>query len=233
MLTPFYPFSWKWEESASQFYDLIPLGEISVTPGMSNAQGMENRKYAPVALPLHLFLTLAPSVYVCYCYRLLHTKLFVCAQKYLCVGVCNPWVLALCLKKRRACVPVISEPLSCIVYLFPESLLAGLNGVLCAEWVSGSEGKADFRLSAGCVCQTLAHRWVTCEEEMTVRDRYHLQKQTAEGLMQPTEAFSPSCTCVTAVLKNVSLPFSLHSLLFKGLAYSRTHMNGAGVETLP
>lgn len=29
-----------------QFYDLIPLGEISVALGMSYAQGLENRKYA-------------------------------------------------------------------------------------------------------------------------------------------------------------------------------------------
>lgn len=34
-----------------QFYDLIPLGEISGTPGMSYAQGMENRKYALVLSP--------------------------------------------------------------------------------------------------------------------------------------------------------------------------------------
>lgn len=92
MLTPFYPFSLKWEESALQFYDLIPLGKISVAPGMSNAQGMENRK---CSLPLSLSLSL--SVYVYYSYKHLHTKIFVCTLKYLCVGVCNPWVLALCL----------------------------------------------------------------------------------------------------------------------------------------
>lgn len=59
-----------------QFYDLIPLGKISVAPGMSNAQGMENRKYA-------LVLSLSPSLYVLQLQTpthkniCLHTKIFV------------------------------------------------------------------------------------------------------------------------------------------------------------
>lgn len=34
------------KKSAFQFYGLIPFGIISVTPGMSTAQGMEKGKYA-------------------------------------------------------------------------------------------------------------------------------------------------------------------------------------------
>lgn len=60
MLTPFHPFSWKWEESALQFYDLIPLGKVSVAPGMSNAQGMEKQK-----LRFYVFsVSISTSVFV-------------------------------------------------------------------------------------------------------------------------------------------------------------------------
>lgn len=148
MLTPFYPFSWKWEESALQFYDLIPLGKISVAPGMSNAQGMENKKYAQCSLPLSM------SVYVCYSYKHLHTKIFVCTLKYLCVGV-TPESLPFAYKNKTAkllycctCHLQASE-----LHCFPLSglfLSLGPNSSLCAEWVSRSEEKTGFRLCVGC-----------------------------------------------------------------------------------
>ncbi len=151
MLTPFYPFSWKWEESALQFYDLIPLGEISVAPGMSNAQGMENRKYALV-----LTLSVCVRLYVCVLQLqtpthkniCLHTKIFVrgCSQplsacpllkkiaKLLYCCTCHLWA------SQLHCLPLPGI-----------SLPPGLNGPLCAEWVSRSEERAGFRLSAGCI----------------------------------------------------------------------------------
>lgn len=86
MLTPFHPFSWKWEESALQFYDLIPLGKISVAPGMSSAQGVEDGKkirsvFSPSAFPRLFFLycryTKTPThINIC-----LHTKIFVCGRQ--------------------------------------------------------------------------------------------------------------------------------------------------------
>lgn len=56
-----------------QFYDLIPLGEISVAPGMSNAQGMENRKYALCAFPRSLSHSLSVCMCVCMCVTVTNT----------------------------------------------------------------------------------------------------------------------------------------------------------------
>lgn len=72
--TAFYPFSGKREKNAFQFYDLIPFGNISVTPGMSDAQGMQSRKYAGC------FLCLSPSVCERTCERskLLHAEVLLC-----------------------------------------------------------------------------------------------------------------------------------------------------------
>lgn len=134
MLTPFYPFSWKWEESALQFYDLIPLGEISVAPGMSNAQGMENRKYARCALPLSVSM----SVYECYSYKHLHRKIFVGALKYMCVGVCKPWVLALCLKKKRKKKAKAKLVCCCTCHLKASQLLFGSSWYLFPSWTEWS-----------------------------------------------------------------------------------------------
>lgn len=86
MLTPFHPFSWKWEESALQFYDLIPLGKISVATGMSSTQGGKAEKkkslcFFPSAFPRLSFLccryTKTPThINIC-----LHTKIFVCGRQ--------------------------------------------------------------------------------------------------------------------------------------------------------
>lgn len=80
--TAFYPFSGKREKNAFQFYDLIPFGNISVTPGMSDAQGMQSRKYAGC------FLCLSPSVCERTCERskLLHAEVLLCTLE---CGVCG------------------------------------------------------------------------------------------------------------------------------------------------
>lgn len=63
---------------------------------------MENRKYSlvlSVSLALHPYLHL--SLCMCLTVANTYTKMFVCTLKYLCVGVCNPWELAPCLKKQQ------------------------------------------------------------------------------------------------------------------------------------
>lgn len=178
MLTQLFPFIWKWEESALQFYDLIPLGEISVTPGMSNAQGMENRKKTP-SLRLYIYLRMCVTVT-----RHLHTQIVVCTLKYLCVGAWNPWVVALCLKKtqRSLCtaVPVISLRSASLWLALPGFRPPGLNVLLCA--VSQQIRGEGFRWRAVCVqSPTLAPWWVTWKEEETVRDTFTLQQWTTDG----------------------------------------------------
>lgn len=139
-------------------------------------------------------LPLSPSLFLCMCVVVTntYTKIFVCTLKYLSVGVCKPWVLALCFIKKKTQQPLCCctcHPQASQLHHWP---LPGMldprksqNGPLCAEWVSRSEQKAGWRLSAGCVesqSQSTALRWVTCKEEMTARDAHHLQCQAAQCL---------------------------------------------------
>lgn len=106
------------------------------------------------------------SVYVCYSYKHLHTKIFVYTLKYLCVGVCDPWVLALCWKK--------------LLYLSSMSLAATKHTSLwyrsLLDWVVRyvQSESPDQRRRVENQSQTIALWWVTCKEEMTVRDTNHL-----------------------------------------------------------
>lgn len=183
MLTPFYPFSWKWEESALQFYDLIPLGEISVAPGMSNAQGMENRKYA-----------LPPSVSVCVCVTVTNThtqKMFVCTLKYLCVGVCNPWVLALCLKKHAKLLYLSSPSLSAT--LFTSSWYSSLLDWV-VRYVQSESADQRGRQASGWVLAVFRVRdkpWL--RDEWPVKRRWQLETHTTYNsrLQRQTNTLKP------------------------------------------
>lgn len=129
MLTPFYPFSWKWEESTLQFYDLFPLGKISVTPGMSTAQGMENRKYAHVHS-----VSVSLSVSVCICVTNTYIKIFVCTLKYLCVWVFVTPECCSLLKNSKKCspaAPVSPTSFSSTVYLFLVLYVSLVGWMVC------------------------------------------------------------------------------------------------------
>lgn len=137
MLTPFHPFSWKWEESALQFYDLIPLGKISVAPGMSSALGVEHRKkncsvFSPSAFPRLSFLccryTKTPThINIC-----LHTKIFVCGRqpppKSLPSAYKNKTAQSLC------CTTCHLASLSAALFLTPLAALCFLDWTVhCAQ----------------------------------------------------------------------------------------------------
>lgn len=185
MLTPFYPFSWKWEESALQFYDLIPLGKNSVTPGMSNAQGMENRKYA-------LVHSVSVSLYLCLCIRVTntYTKIFVCTLKYLCMWVfVTPECCPLLKKSKNSLLLYLSSPclsatlFTCSSYCMCPSW-AEWSATVCTEWVSRWEKNGCFRLSTG---------WAKPSSMMSVEEMagatYKTRLQTVRR--RSTEAFSP------------------------------------------
>lgn len=169
MLTPFHPFSWKWEESALQFYDLIPLGKISVAPGMSSAQGVENgKKYALCFLPRHFLVF---SFCIAVIQKHLRTQIFVCTLKYLCVGVSHPpspCPLPIKIKQHSLCaaLPVIlrTSRLHCFSPLRLLSASRTERSAACrvSQQIGGEKKEAGFQVK----CQVQFYSESSCVSVM-------------------------------------------------------------------
>ncbi len=144
-------------------------------------------------------LSLSVSVFVCYRYKHLHTGIFVCTLKHLWVGVFNPWVLALCLKTQQSfctAVPVISKPLSYIVYLFllSLSLLDWMVGYVQSESAGQRKRQASGWVLA--VFRVGAKPWL--HDEWPVRRRWQSETHTPPTAVGCTTSDAlPSCTTMT------------------------------------
>lgn len=113
---------------------------------------------------------LALSVYACYSYKHLHTKIFVCTLEYLCVGV-TPESLPFAYKNKTksfcSAVPVISKPLSYIVFLFLASFFL-LDQT--ASYVQTESADQKRRQALGCVLAVVRVRYTN-----------HIQRKAAES----------------------------------------------------
>ena len=136
---------------------------VCLTP---RAWKIENMLSLPLSLDVCVLQLQTPT----------HKKCFVCTLKYLCVGVCNPWVLALCLKKHAKLLYLSSPSLSAT--LFTSSWYSSLLDRV-VRYVRSESADQRRRQASGWVLAVFRVRdkpWLY--DEWPVKRRWQLETHT-------------------------------------------------------